>query len=72
MSDPRNIQASVQSWADQYRGEEYWPPLANLARPTEEVGELARAVNQQHGEKKVTSGRIEPTSRSSSEISCSS
>ncbi|MEZ4520211.1 MAG: nucleotide pyrophosphohydrolase [Thermomicrobiales bacterium] len=53
MSDPRNIQASVQSWADQYWGGEYWPPLANLARLTEEVGELARAVNQQHGEKKV-------------------
>jgi len=29
----------------------YWPPLANLARLFEECGELARAVNLEHGPK---------------------
>lgn len=29
----------------------YWGPLANLARLTEEVGELAREINHRHGEK---------------------
>ncbi|WIG59553.1 MAG: hypothetical protein OJF49_002300 [Ktedonobacterales bacterium] len=31
----------------------YWPPLANLARLFEECGELARAVNQAHGPKRI-------------------
>lgn len=31
----------------------YWPPLANLARLFEECGELARAINQTHGSKRV-------------------
>jgi NTP pyrophosphatase (non-canonical NTP hydrolase) len=31
----------------------YWPPLANLARLFEECGELARAVNQAYGGKRV-------------------
>lgn len=31
----------------------YWPPLANLARLFEECGELARAINQTHGGKRV-------------------
>jgi NTP pyrophosphatase (non-canonical NTP hydrolase) len=30
----------------------YWPPLANLARLFEECGEVARAINQQHGPKR--------------------
>jgi NTP pyrophosphatase (non-canonical NTP hydrolase) len=34
----------------------YWPPLANLARLFEECGELARAVNQAHGPKRVKAG----------------
>jgi NTP pyrophosphatase (non-canonical NTP hydrolase) len=34
----------------------YWPPLANLARLFEECGELARAVNQAHGPKRVKPG----------------
>lgn len=29
----------------------YWSPLANLARLTEEVGELAREINHTYGEK---------------------
>jgi NTP pyrophosphatase (non-canonical NTP hydrolase) len=50
------IQRDVQAWAERYWGGEYWPPLANLARLTEEVGELARAINQQHGEKRRKPG----------------
>jgi|SRR5690242_13060012 len=34
----------------------YWPPLANLARLFEECGELARAVNQAEGHKRVKPG----------------
>jgi len=30
----------------------FWPPLSMLARVTEEVGELARAMNIRYGEKK--------------------
>jgi len=29
----------------------YWSPLSSLARLTEEVGELAREINAQYGEK---------------------
>lgn len=47
------LQAEVEQWAGQYWGGEYWPPLANLARLTEEVGEIARAVNQAHGPKRI-------------------
>lgn len=32
--------------------EGYWPPLSNLARLTEETGELARAVNLRAGAKR--------------------
>jgi NTP pyrophosphatase (non-canonical NTP hydrolase) len=37
----------------------YWPPLANLARLFEECGELARAVNQAHGPKRVKPGETQ-------------
>lgn len=47
------VQTEVQEWADRYWGGEYWPPLANLARVTEEVGEIARAINQLEGPKRV-------------------
>lgn len=40
-------------------GGSYWPPLANLARLTEEVGELARALNVHCGPKVLKPG--EPT-----------
>lgn len=45
------LQAQIQDWADRYWQGTYWPPLANLARLTEEIGEVARAVNQIHGPK---------------------
>lgn len=42
------LQAAVDAWISQWG---YWSPLANLARLTEEVGELAREINHHHGEK---------------------
>lgn len=47
------VQRRVDEWASRYWGGEYWPPLANLARLVEEVGEVARAINQTHGAKRV-------------------
>jgi NTP pyrophosphatase (non-canonical NTP hydrolase) len=48
-----DLQAQIQAWADRYWQGAYWPPLANLARLTEETGEVARAINQIHGPKNV-------------------
>lgn len=45
-----DAQAQVDAWIGQFE-EGYWPPLSNLARLVEEVGELARALNHQHGHK---------------------
>jgi NTP pyrophosphatase (non-canonical NTP hydrolase) len=47
------LQVTIEEWAARYWGGEYWPPLANLARLTEEVGEIARAINQAHGPKRI-------------------
>src|SRR5690606_4109485 len=52
----QQLQERVEQWAGRYWGGEYWPPLANLARLVEEVGELSRALNQQHGEKRLKAG----------------
>ncbi|MGD8278342.1 MAG: nucleotide pyrophosphohydrolase [Gemmatimonadota bacterium] len=43
-------QAAVDAWIGQFE-EGYWPPLSNLARLVEEVGELARELNHRHGHK---------------------
>jgi len=43
-------QSRVDDWIGQFR-EGYWPPLANLARLVEEVGELARELNHRFGTK---------------------
>ena len=45
------MQRSVDAWMAQWK-DGYWPALANLARLTEEVGELARELNHRHGPKK--------------------
>ena len=50
------LQHAVQTWADEHWNGEYWPPLGNLARLTEEVGELARAINQMDGQKRLKPG----------------
>jgi NTP pyrophosphatase (non-canonical NTP hydrolase) len=47
----REAQAAVDRSIQALGG--YWPPLANLARLFEECGELARAINQAHGPKRV-------------------
>lgn len=46
----KDAQRAVDEWISQWE-EGYWPPLSNLARLTEEVGELAREINQTHGQK---------------------
>jgi NTP pyrophosphatase (non-canonical NTP hydrolase) len=47
----RDAQQTVDRWVDQFE-EGYFPPLVNVARLAEEVGELAREVNHQFGPKK--------------------
>ena len=46
----REAQAAVDRWIARFE-EGYWPPLSNLARLTEEVGELARELNHRYGSK---------------------
>jgi len=45
-----DLQQAIDQWVSQYE-EGYWPPLANLARLTEEVGELSREINHRYGPK---------------------
>ena len=47
----RDAQDTVDRWVGQFE-EGYFPPLVNVARLAEEVGELAREVNHQFGPKK--------------------
>lgn len=54
----REAQARVDEWISQFE-EGYWPPLANLARLVEEVGELARIVNHRFGTKPKKPGETE-------------
>lgn len=46
----KEAQARVDEWISQFE-EGYFPPLLNLARLTEEVGEVARVVSHQSGKK---------------------
>jgi NTP pyrophosphatase (non-canonical NTP hydrolase) len=46
----RAAQARVDAWISRFE-EGYWPPLSNLARLIEEVGELAREMNHRFGHK---------------------
>jgi len=46
----REAQQAVDAWISRFR-EGYWPPLSNLARLVEEVGELARELNHRYGHK---------------------
>jgi NTP pyrophosphatase (non-canonical NTP hydrolase) len=46
----RDVQALIDSWM-RSQGWEYWHPLSQLARMTEELGEVARLVNHLYGEK---------------------
>ena len=47
----QDAQQAVDRWVGQFE-EGYFPPLVNVARLAEEVGELAREVNHQFGPKK--------------------
>lgn len=47
----REVDAYIAPFADGY-----WHPLANLARLTEEVGELARELNDRYGQKPKKAG----------------
>ncbi len=49
--DMKEMQKEVDTYISQFKAG-YFSPLANLARLTEEVGELAREINHSHGEKK--------------------
>jgi NTP pyrophosphatase (non-canonical NTP hydrolase) len=49
--DLDSAQRQVDEYISQYRAG-YFPPLVNLARLAEEVGELARELNHRHGLKK--------------------
>lgn len=51
----REAQAAVDRWIAASGGG-YWPPLANLARLSEEVGELARELNHRFGPKRKKPG----------------
>ncbi len=46
----KDAQARVDAWISRFE-EGYWPPLTNLARLIEEVGELAREMNHRFGHK---------------------
>lgn len=56
--DLREAQARVDAYISQFE-EGYWPPLSNLARLTEEVGELARLLNHRFGHKPKKDGEPE-------------
>lgn len=54
----RDAQEQVDAYLSQFEAG-YWPPLANLARLTEEVGELARELNHRFGPKTKKPGEPE-------------
>jgi NTP pyrophosphatase (non-canonical NTP hydrolase) len=54
----RDSQRTVDQYVRQF-AEGYWPPLTNLARLVEEVGELARELNQRFGHKPKKPGEPE-------------
>lgn len=51
-------QTAVDQWISQYK-EGYFSPLTNLARLSEEVGELAREINHRFGQKTKKPGEPE-------------
>ena len=56
--DLKDAQARVDAYISQF-AEGYWPPLSNLARLIEEVGELARLMNHRFGHKPKKEGEPE-------------
>jgi NTP pyrophosphatase (non-canonical NTP hydrolase) len=53
-----DAQRRVHTWISQFE-EGYFDPLTNLARLSEEVGELAREVNHRFGQKTKKAGEAE-------------
>jgi len=51
-------QRAVDAYIGQFKAG-YWPPLSNLARLVEEVGELARELNHRYGHKPKKPGEPE-------------
>jgi NTP pyrophosphatase (non-canonical NTP hydrolase) len=45
------LQGRVDAWVGRFK-EGYFPPFENLARLTEEVGELSREISHAHGTKR--------------------
>lgn len=58
MLDLDAYQREVARWIEAHGG--YFPPLANLARLTEEVGELARVLSARFGPKVPKEGEVLP------------
>lgn len=58
MNQTKEMQKRVNQFINQFE-EGYFSPLAMMARLTEEVGELAREINHQYGEKKKKSSERE-------------
>lgn len=54
----REAQRVVDAWVHE-QAVGYWQPLAQLARLTEELGELARLINHLYGEKPKKAGEPE-------------
>lgn len=54
------LQQLVDDWIGQW-DDGYWAPLSNLARLSEEVGELARVINLLEGDKPAKSDTNPPT-----------
>jgi NTP pyrophosphatase (non-canonical NTP hydrolase) len=54
----KDLQKQVDDYISQFK-EGYFQPLSMLARMTEEVGELAREVNHQFGEKPKKKGEAD-------------
>lgn len=54
----RDNQARVDDWISQFE-EGYFDPLTNMARLSEEVGELAREINHRFGQKTKKKGEAE-------------
>ena len=54
MKSMTQMQKEVDDYISQFKAG-YFSPLANLARLTEEVGELAREINHYYGEKQKKS-----------------
>ena len=58
----KDAQTHVDEWIRQFE-EGYWPPLSMLASIMEEVGELAREINDLEGYKKKKESEIKTSLR---------